>query len=338
MTYVYLKDIFLILIPFILSNLVFQYFYQTNILKVTVWWFKYHNEIDHQGVLYIGLFFTYIIIWASTGSIINKISWALHGEKNQMIYVGDISKNEALLYPADNLQAPAVKDSNISGASFSFNRIYKKVTYLRDKGSTRLGLPSAGGEFSWRGLFSTACFIAAFTPVFFALMHSFAYIVSMQLETMDFYPDKTWQEAWVNLYNPYGITLKKMMITSCALIFGPIVLFTILPSKSSARSAFGERVINLPMDIRPSNKVMGLPIESYRVINKGVAGSKDTDSGYRVIIFKFKDNFPKTVYVSLKFDSKQHPELEKQAENNIKHGIPMKVIITDNLGIELVNQ
>jgi hypothetical protein len=167
-------------------------------------------------------------------------------------------------------------------------------------------------------------------------MHSFAYVVSMQLETMDFYPDKTWQETWVNLYSSYGITLKKMLITSCALIFGPIILFTILPNNNSARSAFGERAINLPMDIRPSYEVMGLPIDSYRVISKGVAGSKDKDTGFRVIIFKFTENFPKPVYVSLKFDSKQSPELEKQSDNNIKHGIPMKVSVTNDLGIELV--
>ena len=336
MIYVYLKDIFLILIPFILSNLIFQYFYQTNLLKVTIWWFKFHNEIPHQGILYIGLFFTYIIVWVSSGSIINKISWALHGEKHEMIYVGNPSKGEALLYPADNLKTSPKIDKNLNTTTLTFENIYRKITYRRDKNSSRLGLLNAEAKFSWSSLFSTTCFIIAFTPVFFALMHSFAYVVTMQLETIDFYPDKTWQEAWVNLYSPYGITLKKMLITSCVLVFGPIILFTVLPSNNSSRSAFGERAINLPMDIRPSYKVMGLPIDSYRVISKGVAGSKDRDTGFRVIIFKFSENFPKPVYVSLKYDSKEYPELEKQSDSDIKHGIPMKVRITNELGIELV--
>jgi len=336
MIYVYLKDILLILIPFILSNLVFQYFYQTNIFKVTVWWFKYHNEIPHQGLLFIGLFFSYLIIWISTGSIINKISWALHGEKHEMIYAGNPSKGDALLYHADNLQASPKIDTNFIKVTHTFENIYRKLTYRRDKSSTRLGLLDIEAKFSWRGLFSTACFIVAFTPVFFALMHSFAYVVSMQLETMDFYPDKTWQEAWVNLYKPYGITLKKMLITSGVLIFGPMILFTVLPSNTSTSSAFGERAINLPMDIRPSYKVIGLPIDSYRVFQRGVAGSKDTDTGMRNIIFKFEEGFKIPVYVSYKYDSKKYPELEKQANLNIKHGIPMKVRITDDLGIELV--
>ena len=336
MTYVFLKDIFVILIPFLLSNLIFQHFYQTNIFKVTVWWFKYHNEIPYQGILFIGLFFSYLMVWISTGSIVNKVSWAIHGEKHEMVYVGDISEGKSLLYPADNLQGYPMEDSNLASVASSFNKIYHKVTYLRDKASNRLGVPYAEGKFSWSSLISTICFIVAFSPVFFALMHSFAHVVEMKLETLDFYPSLTWQEAWVNKYSPYGITLKGMLISSSALIFGPIILFTLLPSKDTNLSHYGERAISLPFDVAPSYTMNALPIEGYRIIIDGIGDSKDTDTGYRVIIFKFEEGFKLPVYVSYRFDAKEFPELEKLADNNIKHGVPMKVKILDDLSLDLI--
>jgi hypothetical protein len=336
MIYIYLKDIFLILIPFLLSNLIFQYFYQTNIIKVSVWWFKYHNEIDYQGIVFIGLFFSYLIVWISTASIFNKVSWALHGEKHEMVYVGNKSKGKALFYPADNLQSYPVEDSNFSTAAFSFKHIYHKVTYLRDEGSKRLGVPFADGKFSWRSLISTICFMVAFTPVFFALMHSFAHVVEMKLETLDFYPNVSWQEAWTDKYSHYGITLKGMLVSSSILIFAPMILFTLFPNKEARSSYFGEPAISLPIEVNPSYTLNALPIEGYRIIHKGVAGGKDTDTGLRVIIFEFKQGFTLPVYIAYKYDATQFPELENLADNNIKHGVLMKVKVLDDLSLDLV--
>ena len=56
----------------------------------------------------------------------------------------------------------------------------------------------------------------------------------------------------------------------------------------------------------------------------------------RTIIFKFEAGFTLPVYIAYKYDATQFPALEKLADNNIKHGVLMKVKILDDLSLDLV--
>jgi hypothetical protein len=77
-----------------------------------------------------------------------------------------------------------------------------------------------------------------------------------------------------------------------------MILFTLFPNKEARSSYFGEPAISLPIEVNPSYTLNALPIEGYRIINKGVAGGKDTDTGLRVIIFEFKQGFTLPVYIT----------------------------------------
>ncbi len=336
MTFVYLKDIIHTILPLILCQLAFQYFYQVNIFKVAVWWIKHHNEVEYQHAVYIGIFFVFLTIWAASSSMINNITFALNGEQNEMIYVGDIAQNTALLYQKDNLIAPPVKDYNLSTKPLSFANIYKEVTYQRNKGSTKLGLPKTTEGFSWSSLISTICFLIAFAPLFFALIHSMAYVVSMKIEIMNFNPDFSWKDAWVQIYEPYGVTLKKMLISSAFFLFVPIIVFSFYFKNDSSLSPYGPKVLNLPMNISPGYEVDGVPVKSYRVVSQGTGNATDTDTGKRRIIFRFIKDFKLPVYVTYEYNAKQFPELEKLTDHNIRLSIPMKVKILDDMSIGLV--
>lgn len=204
MIYVYLKDIFLLLLPFILSNWAFQYFYQTSIFKVVSWWFNNHNDVDYQGVVYVGVFFVFLAIWVTTGSMVNKVSYALNGEEHDMVYTGNTSRYDARLYHASDLKAPAESDSNLETSSFSFENIYRIITYKRDKGSNRLGVPSASVKFSWFGFISILCFLIALSPLFFALIHSMAHFVIIEEKGItSFNSIGSWKETWSQIFSPY---------------------------------------------------------------------------------------------------------------------------------------
>jgi len=96
MIFVYLKDIISTILPLILLNFVFQYFYQTNIFRVSTWWFKNHSEVGHLGLSFMGLFIACLMIWISFGSIIRDTYLAINGETHEMIYAGEIEKTPVI--------------------------------------------------------------------------------------------------------------------------------------------------------------------------------------------------------------------------------------------------
>lgn len=336
MFFVYVKDFILVLLPFLLCQVVFQFFYQTSIYKVTLWWVNYHNEIDHQSVIFVGMLFVFLTIWATAGSVITKISYALSGEEYELVYVGNNMKHQALLYNANDLNAFPINDYNLPTAAFSFENIYRKVTYKREKGSHRLGLPKTSTGFPWSSVITSICFLIALTPVFLALTHSLAYVVSMKIEMVEFSPSFTWQEAWLKIFEPYGFSLKRMLLISGFFIIGPMVTFSFLPSSTTASQIYGERITPLPTIIRPNSELKALPIGSYKIITEGTGNATDSDTGRRVIIYKFDDVFLKPVYVSYMYDAKEQPNLEEIVGNNINNNIMMRVEILENLAIKPV--
>jgi len=332
MIYVYLKDTLSILLPFVLIHLFLQHFYQTSLFSVVIWWFKYFFKMDYKEVVLIGVFFTFFALWASIGSIIQSVSLVFHGEQHEMVYVGNTSENVSMLYHAKDLTLPPIKEYNFTPPTTSFNNIFHKTTFLRDKDTHRIGAPKS--QFSWGSLLQVIWVMLILAPIFLAVLHALAYPVSIKAETMDFYPDIPLGDAFTVLLQEYGITPLKFIFFPIVIIFLPLILPSF--SNNEVTKFRANRAISLPMEITPNYLINALPVNYFREIIDNISNGPDTDTGMRSIIFKFDQGFKIPVYVSYKYDSKKYPDLEKLAVNNIKHGIPMKVKITLDLGIELV--
>ena len=333
MIYIYLKDTLSIVLPFVFIHLFLQHFYQTSLFSVVIWWFKYFLKMDYKEVVLIGVFFTFFAFWASVGSIIQNISLAFHGEKHEMVYVGNISENQSLLYHAKDLTLAPLKEYNFTQPTTSFNNIYHKTTFLRDKDTDRLGAPLS--QFSLGSLLQVIWVMLILAPIFLGVLHALAYPVSVKAETMDFYPDIPLGDAFTTLLQKYGITPLKFVAFPIIMIFLPLILPSFSDGKANKFRV--NRDISLPMIISPNYEINALPVNSFREIIDNISNGPDTDTGMRSIIFKFEEGFKIPVYVSYKYDSKQQPKLEKLANSNIQHGIPMKVKVMDDLTIELVN-
>ncbi len=332
MIYVYLKDILSILLPFVLIHLLLQHFYQTSLFSVVIWWFKYFFKMDYKEVVLIGVFFTFFAFWASIGSVIQNVSLAFHGEQHEMVYVGNISEDQSLLYHAKDLTLAPIKEYNFTLPTTSFHNIYHKITFLRDKDTDRIGAPKS--QFSWGSLSQVIWVMLILSPIFLGVLHALAYPVSVKAETMDFYPDIPLGDAFTALLQRYGITPLKFVAFPIIVIFLPLILPSFSDNETSKFRA--NRAISLPMEISPNYLINALPVNSFREIIDNISNGPDTDTGMRNIIFKFEEGFTIPVYVSYKYDSKQQPKLEELANSNIQHGIPMKVKIRSDLSIELV--
>jgi hypothetical protein len=288
--------------------------------------------MDYKGVLSIGIFFTFFAFWASTGSIIQNISLAFYGEKHEMVYVGNISENQSLLYHAKDLTLDPLKEYSFTSPTTSFNNIYHKTVFLRDKDTDRLGAPKS--QFSLGSLLQVIWVMLILAPIFLGVLHALAYPVSVKAETMDFYPDVPLGDAFTTLLQKYGITPLKFIAFPIVMIFLPLILPSF--SDNEVNKFRANRAISLPVTISPNHVVNALPVNSFREIIDNISNGPDTDTGIRSIIFKFEEGFKIPVYVSYKYDSKEFPELENKSHNNIEHGIPMKVRILDDLSLAMV--
>lgn len=336
MILVYLKDIISTLLPLILLNFIFQYFYQTNIYKIGVWWFKNHSEVGHVGLSFMGLFLACLMVWVSFGSIIRDASLAINGETHEMVYAGEIEKNTSFLYHAKNLELPAMESLNTFGKNLSFNNIYRTVTFKRDKKTDRLGVIDQFNDFSMRNVTRTIFFIIAYAPFLLVIAHTFA--LEPQIALVD--SSLSWGESFWKVYSPYGLTIKNVLVTSSLCIFGPMVLFTIIPKTDfkAPTPVFKERTIPLPSYIKPGYTLSALPVSSYKIIIDSIGNGYDTDTGKRVITFKFDDGFKLPVYVSYLFQTESSPDLYKIARQHINSRSPIKVEITDSLGLKMINE
>ncbi len=332
MIYVYLKDTLSILLPFFLIHLFLQYFYQTSLFSVVIWWFKYFLKMDYKEVLLIGAFFTFFSFWASIGAIIQNISLAFHGEEHRMVYAGNIAENQSLLYHAKDLTLPPIKEYNFVAPALTFKNIYHETIFVRDKNTDRLGAPKT--HFSLGSLLQVFWVMLILSPIFLGLLHALAYPVSISIETLDFSPKISLGDAFTAKLAQYGISPLKLVAFPIVMIFLPLFLPSF--SDKDKNKFLVNKNLSLPIIITPNNQVSVLPIHSFREIIESISDGQDTDTGIRNIIFKFKEDFKLPVYVSYQFDSKEFPELEQLADNNIKHGIPMKVKILDDLSLELV--
>jgi len=334
MIYVYLKDTVSILLPFLFIHLLLQYFYQTSLFSVATWWFKYFFKVEYKEVLLIGLFFTFFAFFTSIASIIQNISLAFYGEKHEMVYVGNISENESLLYHAKDLTLEPIKEYNFTHPTTSFINIYHKTVFLRDKGTNRLGAPKS--QFSLGSFLQVIWVMLILAPIFLAVLHALAYPVSVKSETMDFSPNIPLGDSFTALLQSYGITPLKFVAFPILVIFLPLILPNFSSNKTSEFRT--NRAISLPIEIRSNHLVNVLPVNSFREIIDNISNGPDTDTGMRSIIFKFEEGFKIPVYVTYKYDSKQHPNLEELANNNILHGTKMQVKILEDLSIELIKQ
>lgn len=330
--YIFLKDIFIIFTPFVIIDIFFRHFYQTNIFSVISWWFKYHPEIEYKAPLFMGFAFMFFAFWVTIGFFTQTVSLSFSSETHDLVYIGTIEKGDSLFVKPENIHLPPIQYHAFGGAKpYYFTNIFRKAKFLRDKGSDRLGAPVS--EYTFNKLFSTIIIMVALFPLLILVLHNLAYLVSIKAETVDFEPDIHTMDAFIALLTQWKLDPFKLI----GITIGSIIFFFIFSYYSSNNDRiFDNRIIELPREITPGYEIEAIPINQKRRISES-PGSSSFDTGFRTIIFKFNDIFPLPVYVSYYYDSAKRPNLEQLADINIKNGKRMKVKVLDDLSIEVVD-
>ncbi len=332
MIYIWIKDIFLAIIPFVLANLFFKHFYQTNIFSVATWWYKYHSDVDYRAPLFIGLVFSFFAFWATIGFIGHTVSVAFHGETHTLLYIGDIEDNKSVFVKPKNIKMPIIEFRDFIGSSpYTFKNIFKRTKFLRDKGTDRLGAPVA--NFSFGNVLVSLSAMLILIPILLVVLHNFAYLVQIKAETLDFEPPIPTMDAFTSLLSNWNLTPYRLVFFSLGMLVTTILLNNITPK---VKNVFGYRAIELPRVITPNHEMSVLPV-AYKTHIIHISGSPETDTGYRTITFKVEKEFPIPVYISYYFKITSRPELATLALKNIKLKKEMQVRVLDNLMIEVID-
>lgn len=333
MILVYTLNIISTLLPLILLHLIFLYFYQTNIFSIASWWFKNHAKTGYFGLAMMGLFFASLLVWVSFSSIIRDVTIAFNSETHEMIYVGEVEKNTSHLYHANNTQLAPIASLNTFDNNLSFAPIYRTVTFKSDSRTQRLGVKNKFNSFSLISFLQTVLLIIGYAPLFLIVAHAFA--LGPQIDEVD--SELTWGESFWQVYKPYGLNLKNLLVGSSLFIFGPIILIAFLPSNNQFGSppVLKDRAIGLPSFIHPGKRLFVEPVSSYKVTVEGIENNNDIETNARVVIFKFEEGFSIPVYVSYHFSAEKHPTLFSTVNRLIESKRLMAVKIQADLSLKV---
>lgn len=327
------KDIIILLTPLIAMEVYLRHIYHVGIIKVAIWWFKNHSTLEYGAPLLIGFFFTYFAFFATFDHFLQNGSLAFNGENHRMLYIGDTHKNASLFVPADNLKDELIISSSFTDDfNYQFSSLFTETLFKREKGGDRLW--TTAKSFSFVKLLLTSVLLLAFILPLMGILHMYAYPVTIYLEVDDFELATSTMNAFNDLLAGWNLSLGKAVSINAALFVGAMVLASMLPSEK-----LGKQVLALPDSIKPGMIIEGQPVRIVPDIRKSSKSGRLTaniDTGFRTIVFKFKDDFVIPVHVSVYYNSKSEPELEDFVNGHIKNRTPLKLEVLHDLRIKII--
>jgi len=334
--FILIKDALTIFGPLVAIEFYMRAIYHVGLSKVVVWWFKESHTLDYNygGPLLIGLFFSYLAVFATLAHLIQAGSLAFQGENHRLVYIGDVTKTRSLFVPPDDLTSePKVYLDFVGGFNYSFSSIFTETIFQRDKGTERLG--GTVKSFSFGSLLSSLVLLIAFVFPLMGVVHFYAYPVSVGLPNTPFDGSLPGMEALDLMLKGLGLGVVKAIF----IIFGLLIL-VFFSQALRPTETYGKQIINLPEHITPDNVIEGQPIyvKHHTSRSSDSSGSySDVDTGFRTIVFKFEKDFPTAVYVSTYYDSRERPGLGNLAYQNSQTNTPMKLMIQDDLSIKVID-
>lgn len=321
-------------LPLLALHFYIKYFYQILSWELLAWWVRNFSNTEHSpglpvlfSFLFIGLFF-----FISFTSLLNAAYLGFLGEKQSLVYLGNSEQSTSHYYDYKDQQRGTFLGINPDqGYNTSFNDIFTLHHFVKDPGSksvvgiktNRLQLPS---------LLASIAFFIAICVVFSAAVHAVTYPVYQALpgNSAVMYGDT--MEAFKMLLHKNNLGIVTLSIIGIGAFIAGLVFATVLKPDEKA----AQQVESLPFNIRKGNQVVGIPVEQtiiYRKTKDGHGNTQKMDIGDRFVSYAFDDGFPVTVYVALKYNTREFPSLEGTVESHIRARKPMPLKITADLNL-----
>jgi len=336
--FILFKNALMIFGPLIAIEFYMRVVYHLGLSKVVVWWFKDSHTLDENyGIpLLIGLFFSYLAVFAALALFIQMGSNFIIGEKHSAVYVGHDYKDRSLFVPADDVTREPKPDTTfVEGFNYSFNNVLTETIFIRDKGTDILG--GTLKSYSLGSFISYLLLLITFLIPLLVVVHFYAYPVTANIPNSIYDANLDGMESFDLMLKSFGFGAVKLLFT----FFGLLVLYFFTAVKQQSKESYGPQIYNLPASIYSGNIIEGQPIhvEYHKSQRSNSSGSySDYDNGYRTIVFKFEKDFPTPVYVSTYYDSREKPGLGDLAYQNSQSNTKMKLKILDDLSIEVVDE
>ncbi|TEW51896.1 hypothetical protein [Psychromonas algicola] len=325
----------------LIAHYYFQFIYQTDLLAVISWWFKYASYTDYEVPLIMSLAFAVLVFYGQIYSMSRNVSALFPGKKYKLIYTGNISTSESLFKEsnANNAATATIKGLNFS--PYSFSEIYKQTAFIKDKVTGELVIPHS--RFSVGQLFISSLFFTAFIPLYFFIFHLLAHLIGTKpdIDYVDF--RSLWHEglqAIIEQFLPMieeGVRLNSIGLALVSLCFfvGMIILIVVIQkllpnrwlSDNYQPKLTKHSFIRLPSNMQNNYQIMGCPIVIY---------DHPRVKEYFNIIFKFDYGLSIPIYVTCayqKVDKKINKDIILE---NIKHKKSMSLRMTEKLTLELL--
>ena len=321
-------------VPFSGLHFYLAYFYHLSLGDLVSW------NIDHLVLSAANLAkliaFTVLFLLFSfqITCLLNAFYISLFGRRKLLVFLGYLAKGTPMFYRLEDKQKKVFSGHD---SDYEFNYSFNDVNRIREYIKPPFSEESV--EMTKLNLQSYAVLVRVMLAIFFllpvmALVHA---LVLPGYETLPAADIKLPKNILASFDQVLG--LLHLNIVSLALIFLLSLFLAIYFSSRQKEAGEGKLVEALPEDIVAGEKVLGKPLIMVKTTitryDETLQKNAQMDTGFRRVSFEFKRGFNPPVYVTLKLDTHQHPEVESQIRDNIKSGHSMELNLTTRLRIKV---
>ena len=262
------------------------------------------------------------------------------GKQQDYVYLGNSTEFNARYYQeSDSTKKVLVVLSPDIQFNYSFDDIERKQSFLHDANVTN----DLGNTVSQYSVGRTVTFIFIimmfFLPMLGTLHASFSPMCSAKFGYDD--PNNIYRFDWNKSFNEL-LKQHHFSLAKWAMAWVLSIILMISCSNVFPRQQFGERVSPLPYMITPGNSFEATPISIHtiyateRYTTSGSTVYEDFDTNSRNVTFTFESVFSRATFVTTIVDVEDNAELEELIKSSIRSNKKMSVLVTDDLGFELV--
>ncbi|SMF15377.1 hypothetical protein SAMN02745866_01001 [Alteromonadaceae bacterium Bs31] len=304
--------------------------FQLNLFQVVAWWIKNFSSTDYAFPLLFGLFFSLFGGYTAWSSAIHGTYVSFLGDSVTKLYVGNIAKKAYFVEP-ENLTAKPFESVFVVMPNFTFEHIYTKTPFVKEKGTDRVG--SAKQSQTLRNLIAPVSFGLVLGLILWVMLHIMGYqaYVAKNFEYESQAP--TMRAAFTEQAQSIGLTPKHLTFVGMALCIIGLVGYLRTPPYT-----YGKQAIDIGGAIYPGAKVQGRALKVkkiYRNDRQQDIGAP-VDTGRRIASFEFQQGLPTPVYVNYFFEEEpDKPGLFDDINSLIENNAEMSFIVTPELALSL---
>jgi hypothetical protein len=332
-----LKQLFIWILPFIGLGFYLSAYYNMSVIELAVWWGENYSFSVTYSITLIAFTILFLLFSLQFSSLMNSLYLGLFGRKYSQVFLGYLAKSAAMYYQVNDKTKTVFSDHDYDEEfNYSFNDINRLRSYIRLPFTKDSKVNRKKHLHPYSIL--TRCMLSLFL-----LMPLLAAIHALALPAYN--PE---QVSGVVLTGSAMASFDQVLsylnlnIFYLAVIFFLSLTLAMYFSNRQTQEDKGKLINPLPENISPNNIVTGKPliitkttIEKY---DDNTQSNTHVDTGFRRVPFEFSKEFNPPVFVTLKFDGKQYPELEEQIKSDIKSGSTMDLQLTGKLRLQVIEE